>query len=135
MSKNKPKSVWYFWTCPYIIEIKFFCLYSFFKFICLYRNQLEVAPLKNLFFLAVLKLDVKDSFGWRILRHGGIIVNGEMILKWEVDTPLRTMHNEWMNAENWMQLSVKLIHSYMPAMCVVIVSKGLSTYWTEWSIN
>ena len=25
-------------------------------------NQLEVAPLKNLFFLAVLKLDVKDSF-------------------------------------------------------------------------
>ena len=31
-------------------------------------NQLEVAPLKNLFFLAVLKLDVKDSLkkltGW-----------------------------------------------------------------------
>ena len=27
-----------------------------------YRNQLEVVPLKNLFFLAVLKLDVKDSF-------------------------------------------------------------------------
>ena len=27
-----------------------------------YRNQLEVAPLKNLFFLAVLKLYVKDSF-------------------------------------------------------------------------
>ena len=26
-------------------------------------NQLELAPLKNLFFLAVLKLDVKDSFG------------------------------------------------------------------------
>ena len=25
-------------------------------------NQLEVAPLKNLFFLAVLKLDVNDSF-------------------------------------------------------------------------
>ena len=29
-----------------------------------YRNQLEVAPVKNLFFLAVLKLDVKDSFGY-----------------------------------------------------------------------
>ena len=29
-----------------------------------YMNQLEVAPLKNLFFLAVLKLDVKDSFGY-----------------------------------------------------------------------
>ena len=29
-----------------------------------YRNQLEVAPLKNLFFLAVLKLYVKDSFGY-----------------------------------------------------------------------
>ena len=26
-------------------------------------NQLEVAPLKNLFFLAVLKLGMKDSFG------------------------------------------------------------------------
>ena len=26
------------------------------------RNQLEIAPLKNLFLLAVLKLDVKDSF-------------------------------------------------------------------------
>ena len=25
---------------------------------------MEVAPLKNLFFLAVLKLDVKDSFGY-----------------------------------------------------------------------
>ena len=29
-----------------------------------YRNQLEVAPLKNLFFLAVLKLDLKDPFGY-----------------------------------------------------------------------
>ena len=29
-----------------------------------YRKQLEVAPLKNLFFLAVLKLDVKNSFGY-----------------------------------------------------------------------
>ena len=28
-------------------------------------NQLEVALLKNLFFLAVLKLDVKDSFGYK----------------------------------------------------------------------
>ena len=27
-------------------------------------NQLEVAPLKNLFFLADLKLDVKNSFGY-----------------------------------------------------------------------
>ena len=27
-----------------------------------YRNQLEVAPLKNLFFLAVLKLYVKHFF-------------------------------------------------------------------------
>ena len=26
-------------------------------------NQLEGAPLKNLFFLAALRLDVKDSFG------------------------------------------------------------------------
>ena len=30
----------------------------------MYRNQLEVVPLKNLFFLAILKLDVKDSFGY-----------------------------------------------------------------------
>ena len=29
-----------------------------------YRNQFEVAPLKNLFFQAVLKLDVKNSFGY-----------------------------------------------------------------------
>ena len=29
-----------------------------------YRTQLEAAQLKNLFFLAVLKLDVKDSFGY-----------------------------------------------------------------------
>ena len=29
----------------------------------MYRNQLEVVPLKNIFFLAVLKLDVKDFFG------------------------------------------------------------------------
>ena len=34
------------------------------SFTVTYRNQLEVAPLKNLFFLAVLKLDVKDSFGY-----------------------------------------------------------------------
>ena len=27
-------------------------------------NQLEAAPLKNLFFLASLKLDVKNSFGY-----------------------------------------------------------------------
>ena len=27
----------------------------------MYWNQLEIAPLKNLFSLAVLKLDVKDS--------------------------------------------------------------------------
>ena len=30
----------------------------------MYRIQLEVAPLKNLFFLAVLKLGVNDSFGY-----------------------------------------------------------------------
>ena len=36
---------------------------SFFLHIT-YSNQLEVAPLKNLFFLAVLRLDVKDSFGY-----------------------------------------------------------------------
>ena len=32
--------------------------------------------------------------GWGIFRNGGILVMGEMILKWggEVDTPLRTMH-------------------------------------------
>ena len=29
-----------------------------------YWNQLEVAPLKNLFLIAVLKLNVKDSFGY-----------------------------------------------------------------------
>ena len=29
-----------------------------------YKNQLEVAPLKNLFFLVVLKLDIKDSSGY-----------------------------------------------------------------------
>ena len=34
-----------------------------FVYVVTYRNYLEVAPLKNLFFLAVLKLDVKDSFG------------------------------------------------------------------------
>ena len=33
-------------------------------YIILYRKQLEVAPLKNLFFLTALKLDVKDSFGY-----------------------------------------------------------------------
>ena len=35
-----------------------------FVYIVTYRNYLEVAPLKNLFFLAVLKLDVKDSLGY-----------------------------------------------------------------------
>ena len=39
---------------------------SSFVYIVTYRNQLEVAPLENLFFLAVLKLDVKDSFGFNI---------------------------------------------------------------------
>ena len=36
------------------------------SFICIvtYRNQLEIAPLKNLFFLAVLKLDMNDSFAY-----------------------------------------------------------------------
>ena len=29
-----------------------------------YRNRLEVAPSKNRFSLALLKLDVKDSFGY-----------------------------------------------------------------------
>ena len=29
-----------------------------------YKNQLEVAPLKIIFFLDVLKLEVKDSFGY-----------------------------------------------------------------------
>ena len=29
-----------------------------------YRNQLEVAPLKNIFFLDVLKLEVKDCSGY-----------------------------------------------------------------------
>ena len=29
-----------------------------------YRNQLEVPPLKKTIFPAVLKLDVKDSFGY-----------------------------------------------------------------------
>ena len=37
-----------------------------------------------------------------------------------------------MNAENWMQLSVKLIDSFIPAICVVIVSRGLSICSTEW---
>ena len=36
----------------WLIEIEFF------------RNQLKIAPLKNIFFLAVLKLYVKDSFGY-----------------------------------------------------------------------
>ena len=38
-----------------------------YTFFCLHSNiqdQLEVAPLKNLFFLAVLRLEVKDSFGY-----------------------------------------------------------------------
>ena len=29
-----------------------------------YINQLEVAPLKTILFLAVLKLDMKDAFGY-----------------------------------------------------------------------
>ena len=53
-------------------EAKIFCLIAIklktkdllvnFVYIVTYRNQLEVAPLKNLFFLAVLKLGMKDSF-------------------------------------------------------------------------
>ena len=43
----------------WLIEIEFFCLHSL-----TYRNQLDVAPIKNLLFLAVLKLDVNDSFGY-----------------------------------------------------------------------
>ena len=35
-----------------------------FVYIVIYRNQLDVAPLQNLFLLAVLKLDRKDSFGY-----------------------------------------------------------------------
>ena len=38
--------------------------YNSFVYIVTYRNQLEVAPLKNFFFLAFLKLDTKDSFGY-----------------------------------------------------------------------
>ena len=37
---------------------------EFFVYIVTHRNQLEVAALKNLFLLAVLKLDMKDSFGY-----------------------------------------------------------------------
>ena len=37
---------------------------NYFDYIVTKRNQLEVAPLKNLFFLAVLKLHLKDSFGY-----------------------------------------------------------------------
>ena len=33
-----------------------------FVYLVIYRNQLDVAPLQNLFLLAVLKLDRKDSF-------------------------------------------------------------------------
>ena len=36
----------------------------FFAYRVTNRNQLEVAPLKNLFFLTVLKLYEKDSFGY-----------------------------------------------------------------------
>ena len=32
-------------------------------FIVTYRNQLKVVPLKNLLFIGVLKLDMKDAFG------------------------------------------------------------------------
>ena len=35
-----------------------------FVYIVIYRYQLDVAPLQNLFLLAVLKLDRKDSFGY-----------------------------------------------------------------------
>ena len=55
-------------------EAKIFCLIAIklktkdllvnFVYIVTYRNQLEVAPLKNLLFLTVLKLDVKNSFGY-----------------------------------------------------------------------
>ena len=55
-------------------EAKIFCLIAIklktkdllinFVYIVTYRNQLKVAPLKNLLFLAVLKLDVKNSFGY-----------------------------------------------------------------------
>ena len=40
-------------------EIELFSLHS-----NVYWNQLEVTSLKNLFFLAALKLHVKDSFGY-----------------------------------------------------------------------
>ena len=30
-----------------------------------HRNQLKDAPLKNLFFLTVLEIDVKDFFGYK----------------------------------------------------------------------
>ena len=58
------------------IEAKIFCLIAIklktndlltnlnrILYIVTYKNQLEIAPLKNLFFLAFLKLYVKDSFG------------------------------------------------------------------------
>ena len=48
LSNEKPTIYW-------LIEIEFLVTFS---------NELEVAPLKNLFFLSVLKLDVKDSFGY-----------------------------------------------------------------------
>ena len=44
-------------TKDLLIEIEFFFLLSNI------RNKLEVAPLKNLFFLAAMRLVVKDSFG------------------------------------------------------------------------
>ena len=34
------------------------------EFLAMQRNQPEASPLKNLFFLAALKLDMKDSFGY-----------------------------------------------------------------------
>ena len=37
---------------------------NYFVYIITYWNQLEVALLKNIFFLAVLKLDVMDFFGY-----------------------------------------------------------------------
>ena len=53
--------------CLNYYQIKrFFDKLKYNSFICIvtYSNQLEVAPLKNILFLAVLKLDVKDSFGY-----------------------------------------------------------------------
>ena len=53
------KKVFNFIISYSLTEIEFFCLHN-----NIYRNQLEVAPLKNLFFLVALKLDMKDFFGY-----------------------------------------------------------------------